>query len=45
MRKPLRPGLLRHAREDALAEFAGIGRKVEAFGLALQLYAEYVTWH
>src|ERR1700678_547006 len=45
MRHPLRPGFLRHVGVDALAELAGIGQVIEAFGLALQENTLYATRH
>ena len=43
--EPLRPGFLRHVLEDALAQFARIGREVEALGLAAELDAFHRSCH
>src|SRR5690606_2096441 len=42
---PRLPGVLRDVLVELLAELAGIGREVEAFGLALQLHAENGAGH
>src|SRR5690606_21411748 len=43
--QPLRPRLLRDVLVDALAEFARIGREVEAFGFSAKLHAVNGTSH
>src|SRR6185436_4055261 len=43
--EPLRPGFLGDALPDALAERAGVGREVHAFGLAPQLHALHHSCH
>src|SRR5687768_1555429 len=43
--QPLLPRLLRHVLPDALAERAGIGRELQAIGLAAQLDALHRSSH
>src|SRR3954447_12540165 len=43
--EPLLPGFLADAVVEALAEFAGVGRKVETLGLATELDAVDRAWH
>jgi len=43
--EPGRPGFLAHAFKNAFTQLAGVGRKVQAFGLFAQLDAVNGAWH
>src|SRR3982751_6313356 len=42
---PGRPRLLAHGSVDALAQLTRIGREIETFGLALEIYALHRSCH